>query len=196
MFTQAIFAPFEDPTLTGRLGLIRRDVHPLFEAVGQRLLAQLEASTGLALTLHLAQHRRRFKNPPPDTWLALATNPRGYKMQPHIEVGIWDDRLFIWLAMLQESKPVQLDATWWQQAVSALPSGLELSGDHTKKVSEPLSEEAVSRLWRRFETTKAGEFLVGKTLLKTDPLWQTPEAVDQLISQTVAALGPLLAKIG
>ncbi|MFD1484481.1 DUF1054 family protein [Lacticaseibacillus baoqingensis] len=193
MFERKDFEVFDDRTLIGRLGRIRSELDPKFEKAGSLLAAQCVQAGLPQQTVHIAKHARRHKNPPVDTWLALSANPRGYKMVPHIELGFWDDRLFLWVALLQESKPQTPNWARVTQAVMALPAGFELSGDHTKKAAIPVTEAALAAQTKRFETVKSGEWLVGKTYLQTDPVWDDPAAFWQLLQAQVAALLPIYA---
>ncbi|WP_262316286.1 DUF1054 domain-containing protein [Lacticaseibacillus parakribbianus] len=192
MFDRDDFAPFADPTLPGRLGLIRQRLDPKFEAAGAVLQTLLAAQGVPTQFLHLARHARRHKNPPPDTWLALSAGKRGYKMLPHLELGLWDDRLFLWVALLAESKgePALRPAALRPLAL-ALPGNFELSGDHTKKAVLPLNEANFDRLATRFETTAKAEFLIGQTYLLTDPLFDAPDELWADIQERVVALAPL-----
>ncbi|MFD1431354.1 DUF1054 family protein [Lacticaseibacillus yichunensis] len=195
MFTTADFTIFEDPTLAGRLGKIRTLLDPKFVIAGQTLANQL-AAVGLPMqTVHLAKHLRRHNNPPPDTWLALATSTRGYKMQPHIEVGLWDDRLFVWLALLQESKAtgVQFDLARLGAQADRLPTPFELSGDHTQKAVLPLDATNFAKFSQRYATTQKGELLIGQTYLATDPLFAEPDELWADIQRRVGMLAPLYA---
>src|SRR5699024_10556248 len=73
-----------------------------FKQIGDELLDDMSAITGSEMYLHIAKHAQRTVNPPNDTWFAIAGNKRGYKKHPHFQVGLWDDRLFIWLAFIYE----------------------------------------------------------------------------------------------
>lgn len=189
MFELTDFHAFDDTTLAGRLAIIRRDLDPKFVEAGKRL-AVLAAAAGLpSQTVHLAKHARRTKNPPPDTWLALAANPRGYKMMPHVELGFWDDRLFLWVALLQESKPFTLVP---EQVAALVPADAEIAGDHTdKQAARLVTASALAAQTARFNTVRRGEWLVGKTYLRSDALWQTPEALWADIEHRFTALMPL-----
>lgn len=178
MFEETDFNVFDDVTLSGRLTRIRQDLDPKFEQAGAQLLQHAEAQNLPQLTLHIAKHARRHKNPPVDTWLALSTSLRGYKMLPHIELGFWNDRLFLWVAVLQEAK------TNWPELAALMPvaltldSSFELSGNHTAQSGAvPLTPANLSAQTARYQSVKCGEWLIGKTYLRTDPLWQTPEAL-------------------
>ncbi|WP_125711269.1 DUF1054 family protein [Lacticaseibacillus porcinae] len=178
MFKETDFNVFDDQTLNGRLTRIRRDLDPKFEQAGTALVNRAQTRSGDLLYLHIAKHARRHKNPPVDTWLALSTSARGYKMLPHIELGFWDDRLFLWLAVLQEAKSLFPDLSGLSSTVLQLPADFQLSGDHTDKTGACALTPAHLTLQNdRYQTVKRGEWLVGKTYLRTDPLWQTPEAL-------------------
>src|SRR5690625_3000670 len=87
---------------------IQERIQPKFREIGTRLTDDLSGMIGSEMYLHIAKHARRTVNPPNDTWLAIAGNKRGYKKHPHFQVGLWDDRLFIWLAFIYElpNKPM------------------------------------------------------------------------------------------
>lgn len=196
MFEETDFNVFEDLTLTGRLTRIRRDLDPKFEQAGAVLLQRAQTVGLPALHLHIAKHARRHKNPPVDTWLALSTNPRGYKMLPHIELGFWDDRLFLWLAVLQEGKGATRDLSALTSAVLALDPSFEVSGDHTDQFgAQPLTAASLAHQTTRFQTVKRGEWLLGKTYLRTDPLWQTPDALWADILQRFDQLLPIYRQL-
>lgn len=193
MFTDQDFTVFDEPTLTGRLGLIRRVIDPKFETAGRQLAALLEDEGLPPLSLHLAKHQRRHKNPPPDTWLALSANQRGYKMTPHLELGLWDDRVFLWLALLQEAKKAHIRVPFdsLRPQMVLLPTDMELAEDHTKKEVLPLTLPNYDRVSRRYDSTIAGEFLVGKTYLRSDPIFGEPDELWADIQERVVRLAPV-----
>ncbi len=192
MFKLTDFQAFAEPSLAGRLAIIRRDLDPKFEQAGAILAEQATRAQLPRQTVHIAKHARRHKNPPPDTWLALATNPRGYKMMPHVELGFWDDRLFLWVAVLKESKPLIIDADTIASLCAGLSAQTELAGDHTDKLAaRPWSPEALTMQTARFNTVGKAEWLLGKTYLRTDPLWQTPDALWADIRYRFDALMPV-----
>lgn len=193
MFELSDFDVFNDPTLQGRLDKIRHVLDPKFERTGAVLAQQLGEAGLPPQTVHIAKHLRRTKNPPVDTWLALSATRRGYKIAPHLELGFWDDRLFLWVALLAESKATALRIDWpaLRQAVAGLPEGFELSGNHMAKSTEPLTLLEFDGLAQRFQATKAGEWLVGKTILRADPLFQAPKVLWSSIQDWVEALVPV-----
>ncbi|KRM72913.1 DUF1054 family protein [Lacticaseibacillus brantae] len=195
MFSVTDFDIFNDQTLAGRLGKIQTILDPKFETLGALLIPRLTAENTMPEQyFHMAKHLRRHKNPPTDTWLAISANRRGYKMGPHIEVGFWDDRLFIWAALLVETKPQyhpQFDA-WWP-LVQALGPDWQVSGNHMKKAAEPLTEASYQSISQHYQTTNSGEWLIGQTYLKSDALFETPAVLWTEIQNRVAAIAPLYA---
>lgn len=192
MFEETDFKVFDDLTLDGRLTRIRRDLDPKFAQAGSVLLAHA-ADLGMShLYGHIAKHARRHKNPPVDTWLALSTSARGYKMLPHIELGFWDDRLFLWVAVLQEAKAKQVDVAAVAPLVLGLDASFELAHDHTDKYgAKPLTAANLTAQTQRYQTVKRSEWLVGKTYLRQDPLWQTPQSLWADILQRFDQLLPI-----
>lgn len=196
MFEETDFKVFDDLTLDGRLTRIRRDLDPKFEVAGQQLLTIAQDAGLPGLTVHIAQHARRHKNPPVDTWLALSTSARGYKMLPHIELGFWDDRLFLWLAVLQEAKSEVPTLMPLMPSVLRLGADFEISNDHTnKRGARPLTQANLLAQTTRYETVKRGEWLLGKTYLQSDPLWQDPDALWLEITARFKALLPIYQQL-
>src|SRR6478735_5437092 len=101
-FTQDDFDTFAIDGLDGRMEAIRERIQPKFKALGDSLAQDLSLFAGTEMFLHIAKHLRRKINPPVDTWMAICPNKRGYKQVPHFQVGLFDDRVFIWLALIYE----------------------------------------------------------------------------------------------
>ncbi|WP_461213668.1 DUF1054 family protein [Lacticaseibacillus sp. GG6-2] len=197
MFELTDLRAFAEPSLEGRLAIIRRDLDPKFESAGEVLAALAQAAGVPQQTVHIAKHARRHKNPPPDTWLALAANTRGYKMMPHVELGFWDDRLFLWLAVLQDSKPLTIDQAAIAPLCADLPEQTQLAGDHTDKLAaHDFSSAALVDQTTQFNSRKKAEWLIGKTYVRTDPLWQTPDALWLDIQRRFSAMMPVYQELG
>src|SRR5699024_5476271 len=100
-------------------------------------------------------------NPPNDTWLAIAGNKRGYKKHPHFQVGLWDDRLFIWLAFIYELPHKEHIAQVFinhQDMINQLPKDFHISLDHMKKDAETIEAIDLDQALTRFKDVKKGEF--------------------------------------
>ncbi|MCS6143472.1 DUF1054 domain-containing protein [Latilactobacillus curvatus] len=194
MFTRADFDIFDDQTLKGRLDKIYTQLDPKFEVFGVQLQAELVVETKREFSLHIAKHLRRFKNPPMNTWMALSESSRGYKMMPHFEVGFWDDRIFVWFALMAEMP----DKTDYALLLASQTESLlrdfadyDLSYDHMTKQKFPMSSENLKLIQDKFAKTKKGEWLLGKVYLKDNPLFDQPEALMADIQTTLMKMVPL-----
>ncbi|GEO65996.1 DUF1054 family protein [Levilactobacillus spicheri] len=197
MYVNQDFDIFADPTLAGRLGQIRQILDPKFEETVAALQPTL-AELGQPLYPHVALHRRRTKNPPPDTWVALSTSKRGYKRLPHLEIGLWDDRLYIWLNLLDEAtNRVALADGVALSTVTQLPAAFQCANDHTdKRAPQPLTTATYQALLADQHRRKHAEWQVGRDFLRGSAFF-TGTAADQLatIQATVGALLPVYREL-
>ena len=98
MFTQKSFEIFKIEGLEPRMTKIRSEIQPVFSEIGQKLLTELSVKIpNQEFYFHIAQHRRRTANAPENTWSAISTKARGYKMEAHFKLGIWEGYVFIYL---------------------------------------------------------------------------------------------------
>lgn len=197
-FAQHDFDTFAIEGLDGRMEAIRERIQPKFKALGDSLAQDLSVLSGTEMFLHIAKHLRRKVNPPVDTWLAICPNKRGYKQVPHFQVGLFDDRVFIWLALIYELPNKSNIATTYMKEIDRLqkeiPSDFVLSFDHMKKDVTPLSDLDRSG-WNdaliRFRDVKKAELLIGRNLSFKDPVLEKPAELELLIKQTFEKLIPL-----
>ncbi|MFC6274823.1 DUF1054 family protein [Levilactobacillus tangyuanensis] len=192
MYQDQDFRVFNDPTLPGRLGKIQSEIDPKFLKTAADL-QPVFAELAMPIYEHVSLHRRRTKNPPTDTWVAFSTSKRGYKMLPHIEIGFWDDRFFIWLAVLQEAKNRQaLLSQLKEDLVLQLPADFECGGDHTDKNSgRPLTRENYQALMAT-QMDRRAEWQVGRNFLRGSDFFRLPaDQQAQSIRDDVRALLPV-----
>lgn len=197
-FTQHDFDTFAIEGLEGRMEAIRERIQPKFKDLGNSLAQDLSLLSGTEMFLHIAKHLRRKVNPPVDTWMALCPNKRGYKQVPHFQVGLFDDRVFIWLALIYELPNKSNIAAAYMKQIDRLrkdiPSDFVLSFDHMKKDVTPLSDLDRSG-WNdaliRFRDVKKAELLIGRNLNFKDPILVKPAELELLIKQTFEKLIPL-----
>jgi len=196
-FTQYDFDTFTIAGLDGRMAAIKERIQPKFRELGARLCAELSLLCGSEMFLHIAQHARRKVNAPVDTWLAICPNKRGYKMVPHFQVGLFDDRLFIWLALIYELPNKRAIAERMLERLdrlaAALPDDFQISFDHMKK--DALAVSALGRDgWQtalgKFRDVKSVELLLGRVLAADDPVLGEPAGLEALIRDTFAQLLP------
>lgn len=169
-FEKVDFDTFYIEGLEERMEAIQTRIQPKFQQIGNELVDFLAAQLGNEMFLHIAKHARRTVNPPQDTWLAVADNKRGYKKHPHFQVGVFDDHVFIWLALIYEldhkSKIAQTYLNHFDQ-LKQLPKSFMYSLDHTKKDAKPLLDLDKKDV-ERFRDVKKAEFLIGKHFAKHD----------------------------
>lgn len=79
-FTKEDFDVFKIEGLEQRMTAIRNQLQPKFRALGQDFAKEIAVELNQEiLPVHIAQHLRRTKNAPKDTWLAIGGDKRGYK---------------------------------------------------------------------------------------------------------------------
>lgn len=169
-FTKNDFQTFEIDGLKERMDAIQKRIQPKFKEIGNELVDYLSAHLGNEVYLHIAKHARRTVNPPNDTWLAIADNKRGYKMQPHFQVGLFNDHLFMWLACIYELNGKSEIAKAYIEhfdSLKNLPDEFVISMDHMKKNAFPIEQLEIHHL-ERFRDVKKAEFLIGMHLAPGD----------------------------
>lgn len=197
-FTQTDFETFTIEGLEGRMDAIRSRIQPKFAAISGELLDEIAVEAGEELFLHIAKHARRKVNPPVDTWMSFSSSKRGYKQLPHFQIGLFDDRVFIWLALIYELPNKQAIAQTYLDRLpevrSALPEDFVLSFDHMKKDAvavRDLDDSELEQALRRFRDVKKTELLVGRNIPAGDPVLADGQAFLRLAKDTMLSALPL-----
>lgn len=191
-FTQNDFNTFTIEGLDERMEAIQTRIQPKFKELGAELVDYLAAQLGNEVYLHIARHARRTVNPPNDTWLAIADNKRGYKKHPHFQVGLFDDHLFIWLALIYElpnKKEIAESFLNKFDEIKQLPDNFSVSLDHMKKDAIQMTDLEMKDL-ERFRDVKKAEFLIGRRLIADDPILKDGDKFIETVKQTYDALLP------
>lgn len=179
-FKQADFETFHIDGLDERMAAIRERIQPKFKAIGDELADYLTEKAGHDMYIHIAKHARRTVNPPNDTWMAFSYNKRGYKKHPHFQIGLWDDRVFVWLAYIYELPNKQAYARTFleyeETLADIIPQDYDVSMNHMKKSNEKWADIHLREKLERFLKVKSAEFLVGKQFAMGDPILQDGEA--------------------
>ncbi|MVO99297.1 YktB family protein [Paenibacillus lutrae] len=196
-FNSNDFDTFGIDGLDERMKAIQERIQPKFKAIGEALCDEIAMQAGTEMYLHIARHARRTVNPPKDTWLAIAANKRGYKQHPHFQVGLFDDHVFLWFALIYELPDKEVIAGRFlaneQALYDSIPEGYVFSFDHTQKKSfssDELSLEDFSASLVRLRDVKKAEFLVGRHLSSSDPILADGEAFLSLAKETFHSLMP------
>ncbi len=197
-FTREDFDVFAIPGLEPRMEALKERVRPKLEAIGEAVVPFLSSRLGEPVYAHVAKHARRTVHPPDDTWVAWATNKRGYKSHPHFQVGLWQTHLFIVVALIYESPDKgafarnlkeQLQEIW-----PSIPDHFILSDDHTKPGAVrkgALTPDQMKQRLDRLENVKKAEFLCGIHLDRNDPVVGNPDRLLNTIEETFNKLLPL-----
>jgi uncharacterized protein YktB (UPF0637 family) len=197
-FGQADFEAMTAEGLEGRMQAIIGTVRPKLEALGNDLAPILARLTGEAMIPHVAKHARRSVNPPNDTWVAWSRNPRGYKMHPHYQIGIWPTHVFIQFAIIYEcpDKTIFAENALRELASvrSSVPGAYFWSKDHMIPEGTPhgkLTDEELADWLLRLKTVKAAEITCGIRLEPGDPVLSDGAAFLKQAEKTFAKLLPL-----
>ena len=129
------------------------------------------------------------------TWMAFSLNNRGYKMLPHFQIGLWDDRLFVWLAYIYElptkSEIAEKFIGKQEELEQMIPKDYDISMNHMKKSNEHLGELDFSKVLERFRKVKSAELLIGKQFEPNDPLLKDGEAFVKEVKSIYDILLPI-----
>ncbi|ALC91135.1 hypothetical protein AM500_16020 [Bacillus sp. FJAT-18017] len=167
-FTEDDFNVFKIDGLESRMDGIITHIRPKLEFLGNHFASALSIAAGEELFAHVAKHARRTKNPPNDTWVAFAANPRGYKMVPHFQIGLWETHLFVWFAVIYECQGKQSIGKAFINNLTeihqSIPGNFVWSEDHTKPGAtkhSSLSKVDLEASFQRLLDVKKAEILCG-----------------------------------
>lgn len=177
---------------------IRERIQPKFKAIGELLADDLTVLTGSEMFLHIARHARRKVNAPVDTWMAFSPSKRGYKQYPHFQIGLFDDRVFIWLAFIYEvANKAEIAGRLLaniDRIRKALPEDAFVSFDHMKKDARSVSGISASdweSYFLRFRNMKNAEILIGKQIGKDDRVVRDGERFIELARTVLRQVTPI-----
>ncbi|MDW4095084.1 DUF1054 domain-containing protein [Staphylococcus saprophyticus] len=188
------FKAFTVDGLDARMEALNERVRPQLNHLGDYFAQYLETATGEIFYPHVAKHARRSVNPPKDTWVAFATNNRGYKMQPHFQIGLFENQLFVMYGVMHEAKDKaqQVQAFVDQfDALRSLSSDYSVSLDHMsqeKTYIHNMTDEDLFKAFRRVKEVKKGEFFVARTLSPNSEHLKNDKAFLSFLEETFEQL--------
>lgn len=190
-FEEKDFDLFLIDGLEDRMKSLQQQLRPKFYQLGDTLSLELSALLGEEVFPHVAKHARRKTNPPNDSWVAFATNKRGYKMMPHFQITVWNTHLIIQWGLIYEAKCKHTFADNMISNIdeirSNIPGDYHLFKDHMKpegfRLSD-LSNTELITLAKRLKENKNGELMVGKVLTKHQVLQLSPVEFYQEVVDT------------
>ncbi|MEB6301402.1 DUF1054 domain-containing protein [Mammaliicoccus sciuri] len=193
-FKQKDFKVFSVEGLENRMQALDEQVRPQLHALGERYTKYLTEQTGDTFHYHVAKHARRTVNPPKDTWVAFATNQRGYKMLPHFQIGLFESQLFIMFGVMHENKNKGQMADFLNKnfnLLEDLPSDYSLCFDHyniDKSPIDSLSTEDLKHHIKRLKDIKKAEFFVTRTLDPKSDVLKTDKSFTAFLDETFEEL--------
>ncbi|MEH7272728.1 YktB family protein [Neobacillus vireti] len=197
-FENGDFNVFKIDGLEARMEALIDNIRPKLDILGQYFTPALTTLTGDEMFAHVAKHARRTINPPKDTWVAFANNPRGYKMLPHFQIGLWETHLFIWFAVIYEAPKKQEMAARFTKKITKIykeiPKEFVWSVDHMKPNSVQhgdLSKEELKNMFERLGTVKKAELLCGYEIDRETVTKMDPEEFLQLVDHVFKKVAPL-----
>lgn len=194
-FTKKDFDTFNIDGLEPRMEAIRERIQPKFKAIGETLAEDISEITDFEMNIHIAQHARRTKNPPNDTWMAFCHDKRGYKKHPHFQIGLFGDHLFMWLAYIYEMPGKQEVAKSFldhkDDIKQTVPDNYVISLDHTKKDAVDFGEIDLEKAITRFRDVKKAEFLIGRHIEPSNPVLKDGQLFLDEAEKTFRTLAPI-----
>lgn len=193
-FTDEDFKVFTVDGLEPRMEALIKMTRPKLEALGHHFSQFLTEHTGETYYPHVAKHLRRKTNPPHDTWVAFATNKRGYKMLPHFQIGLFGSHAFVQYGVIYESPEKQRMAEQWEKNIDhimQLPETFMMKKDHMKEdyiMMSDLSKDDVLTAIDRLKNVKKGELLFGKVYYPEDPALTDDQTFIEEVEKTFLTL--------
>jgi uncharacterized protein YktB (UPF0637 family) len=191
VFDNKDFELFNIQGLEERMEVLIHQLRPKFYMFGEELSSKLAEITEEHVYPHVAKHARRTTNPPNDSWVAFASNPRGYKMMPHFQICFWNTHLLIQWGIIYEAKNKQIFAENLEKNLKQirknLPEHFEWSKDHMKPEGTPMkemSDEDILDFAKRLKHNKNGEIMVGLRVPRADALELTKDEFYKLVLET------------
>jgi uncharacterized protein YktB (UPF0637 family) len=167
-FTADDFDVFAIEGLEPRMTALKAGPKLQLISLGQDLAPALGALSGEQLYPIVAQHTRRKVNPPNDTWVAWSANKRGYKMMPHVQVGLWHTHAFIQAGVIYEARG---RAEFADNLLADLPSLRKRIPAHFRWLEDytkpegirhaDMTDEDFERIAHRLRTRKEADCMVG-----------------------------------
>lgn len=196
-WTNEDFNVFNTEGLNERMEALSKYVRPKFQMLGDLFTNYFSTNLGDEFFPHIAKHARRTVNPPKDSWIAFAPYKRGYKSLPHFQIGLWNNFLFIVLAIIYEAPQKQSIAERLLHHIDVfdtLPDDFIVSGDHTSQDAISLKDarkEQLESLLVRLKNVKKGEFLVGLHIPKDEAIKLSSDEFLKLTEKTFDSLLPI-----
>lgn len=200
-FTASDFKVFDLEGFAARMEAIRERIRPKLEAAGRELLPDVARLAGGEAFPHVARHARRTVNPPDDTWVAFASDRRGYKKHCHFKLALSRGAVrFLFEAGPEHADKKRWVAAWKRDAPRLVPvlrrsEGLAwFRSEHDEVPAATLADlsaEEVTRLGDGLVHTREGQLVLGRAIpAATAVTWKGADYA-RVARQTYQVLAPL-----
>ncbi len=184
------FKAFNVEGLDARMEALNEYIRPQLRELGEYFSDFFTSQTGETFYPHVAKHARRSVNPPKDTWVAFATNKRGYKMLPHFQIGMFEDQLFVMFGIMHEAKDKATRAKVFERkfkAIQQLPDDYRVCLDHMKPDKpfiKDLTDDDLIEAIQRAINVKKGEFFIARAITPPDKRLKSDKAFIAFLEET------------
>ncbi|WP_423189655.1 DUF1054 family protein [Alkalibacterium sp. f15] len=197
-FKASDFDIFNIDGLDERMGAIRKQIQPVFQHLGDAYIDYVNDYTKFDGSFHIAQHRRRTTNAPESTWSAIGGNNRGYKKYPHIQVGINEKNIFMFLSLIDNPKHEKTMGDYLLNHRSLwknLDDDYFVSGDHTRPDIQEAEEDTIEKTLKRLINVKKGEFMLGRVLTPSSEELKDNAMQKKFFKDTLNGLLPMYKEL-
>ncbi|MCS6776555.1 MAG: DUF1054 family protein [Chloroherpetonaceae bacterium] len=195
------FEVFAVPEFAPRMARIRQCLQPKLLRIGEALAPRLSEALQETVYPHVARHLRRTVNPPQETWVAFARNPRAYKPFVHLRVTISEERIRVLVFCEDDAPDKSLFASNLQERAESLADHFAhhphlLSFDLQDPEGHPLrghalTPEVLRDFARRLQNVRGQHAAFGIVFHRDHPIVQNgPEFLDAVVA-AVVNLNPL-----
>lgn len=184
------FKAFNVEGLDARMEALNEYIRPQLHELGEYFSDFFTSQTGETFYPHVAKHARRSVNPPKDTWVAFATNKRGYKMLPHFQIGMFEDQLFVMFGIMHEAKDKATRAKVFERkfkAIQQLPDDYRVCLDHMKPDKpfiKDLTDDDLKEAIQRAINVKKGEFFIARAITPQGKRLKSDKAFIAFLEET------------
>jgi len=200
-FGAADFKVFDVNGFQARMSQIRERIRPKLETLGHSLGPAIQRTTGEETFVHVAKHARRTVNPPDDTWVAFAADPRGYKKHVHFKVALSRHCVrFLFEVGPEHSDKRHWAAAWRKNAPKLAPVLRRVKhlawfkNEHDEEPAAPLADltpETLAQLADELTRTRDGQVIVGRAVQAEEAARWTEAQYRSAALETFRALAPL-----
>ena len=200
-FGAADFKIFDVPGFQARMSEIRGRIRPKLEALGHSLAPAIQRTISDETFAHVAKHARRTVNPPDDTWVAFATDRRGYKKHCHFKVAVSRNCVrFLFEVGPEYADKKRWAAAWKKNAPKLGPVFRRMKGlawfknEHDETPAAALSEltpDGLVALADEIVRTRDGQLVLGRVVSASEAARWTEAQYRSTALDTFRAMAPL-----